>query len=48
MFTLKKKGDGYRLKCKKDKLYLTVESAEDGAKIYAAGKNGQANQTFKI
>lgn len=48
MFTLVKKGQGYCLKCKKDGLYLTVESHEDGAKVYGAAKNGQANQTFRI
>ena len=48
MFTLKKKGDGFRIRCKQSGRYLTVESAADGARVYGAAKSGQANQTFTI
>lgn len=48
MFTLVQKGSGYCLKCKQGNKYLTVESSADGARIFAAAKSGQANQTFKI
>lgn len=41
-------GPDYFIKCKKDKKYLTVESAADGARVYTAAKSNQPNQKFRI
>ena len=43
-----KKDHGYCIKSKQNGLYLTVEGSGNGARIYAAAKNNQPNQTFQI
>ena len=45
---MKQKGPNYYLKCKQNKQYLTVESAQNGAKFYLSPKTGQQNQQFRI
>jgi hypothetical protein len=49
-FTIVPHGDKYMIKCKKNHGYLTVESDQNGAKIYTASKQSgnKVNQLFTI
>lgn len=47
-FNIIQSGPEVFIKCKQNKQYLTVESGADGARIYTAPKNNQANQKFRI
>lgn len=46
-FTLKQKGPDYFLKCKKDKLYLTVDGPQNGARVYGTSKKIGERQRFR-
>ena len=47
-FTIKQKGPDYLFKCKKSKLYLTVDGPHNGAKVYGTSKNMGENQRFRL
>ena len=40
-FTISPCGPDFYIKCRKNKQYLTVQSDEDGAKVFTAPKNNQ-------
>ncbi len=48
MFTIKQKGPDFYIKCKKSKLYLTVDGPQNGARVYGTSKNMGENQRFRI
>jgi hypothetical protein len=48
MFSIKQKGPDFYIKCKKNKLYLTVDGPQNGARVYGTSKNMGENQRFRI
>lgn len=47
-FTFTQDGPDYYIKCRKNGQYLTVESNQNGARVYTAPKNNQPNQRFRV
>lgn len=47
-FNVRQKGPDYLFKCKRNKLYLTVDGPHNGAKIYGTSKNLGENQRFRL
>lgn len=47
-FIVKQKGPDYFFKCKKDKLYITVDGPQNGARVYATNKTMGERQRFRV
>lgn len=48
IFTIVQKGPDYKIKCKKDKLFLTVDGPGDGERVYGSAKTLGDLQRFRI